>query len=42
MDLILQDGDIRNYLNEEEIKSIFNYDYHLKNIDYIFQRAGLI
>ena len=42
MDLILADADIREHLTEDEIKAIFDYNYHMKNIDYIFQRAGLI
>ena len=28
-------------VNEEEIENIFDYNYHLKNIDYIFERIGL-
>ncbi len=40
-ELILKDADITRYLQEAEIDLIFNYDYHLKNIDFIFRRAGI-
>ena len=39
--LVLQDKDIMSKLSSEEVEDLFNYDYHTKNIDYIFQRAGL-
>ncbi|MGI6713358.1 MAG: adenylosuccinate lyase [Bacillota bacterium] len=39
--LILQDKDIMSYLNNEEVDQLFDYDYHTRHIDYIFQRAGL-
>ncbi|MCR6544738.1 adenylosuccinate lyase [Dehalobacterium formicoaceticum] len=39
--LILQDKDIMSYLSHEEVDSLFDYDYHTRYIDYIFQRAGL-
>jgi adenylosuccinate lyase len=39
--LILQDKDIMSYLNNEEVDRLFDYDYHTRHIDYIFQRAGL-
>lgn len=39
--LILQDDDIMSYLTTAEVESIFDYDYYTKNVDYIFQRAGL-
>ncbi len=40
-DLIMNDKDIAKYLSEKEIDSLFDFDYHTKNIDYIFKRAGL-
>ncbi len=40
--LLLSDADIMKVLSKDEIMSLFNYDYHTKNIDYIFQRAGLL
>lgn len=39
--LISQDSDIMHYLTKEEVFSFFNYEHHLKQIDYIFNRAGL-
>ena len=40
--LILKDPEIMSYLTEEEVTDLFDYSYHIKNIDYIFQRAELI
>ena len=39
--LVTEDEDIARYLTKEEIEDLFDYDYHLKNIDYIFKRTGL-
>lgn len=39
--LVLEDADISPYLSREEIMDLFDYDYHLKNIDYIFKRAEI-
>jgi adenylosuccinate lyase len=39
MDLLLGDGEIRQYLTEEEIREIFNLEYHLKYTDHIFKRV---
>ena len=39
--LLLQDADICAVLSREEIAELFDYDYHLKNIDFIFNRAGI-
>ncbi|MEE0776266.1 MAG: adenylosuccinate lyase, partial [Bacillota bacterium] len=39
--LVSEDKDIAKYLSKEEIEGIFDYNYHLKNIDYIFERIGL-
>jgi adenylosuccinate lyase len=39
--LLLQDADICAVLNKAEIAELFDYDYHLKNIDFIFDRAGI-
>ena len=38
-DLLLEDKDILECLSQNEIDEIFNLDYHLKNIDYIFKRV---
>jgi adenylosuccinate lyase len=40
-ELLLADPDIKGYLNREEIEELFNCDYHLRQVDYIFRRAGL-
>lgn len=32
---------ISSHLSEEEIADCFNYQYHLKNVDLIFERLGL-
>jgi len=39
MELLKADPEIT--LTDEELKSIFDYDYYLKNIDAIFERLGL-
>ena len=39
--LLLQDTDISTVLSREEIAELFDYDYHVKNIDFIFERAGI-
>jgi adenylosuccinate lyase len=39
--LLLQDADIYAILSREEIAELFEYDFHLKNIDFIFNRAGI-
>ncbi|KXS40957.1 MULTISPECIES: adenylosuccinate lyase [unclassified Candidatus Frackibacter] len=40
-DYLLADEDILKYLSKEEIGRIFDYDYHLRNIDQVFTRLGL-
>lgn len=37
--LILQDPEIREYLNKKEIEEVFDLDYHLKYVDQIFDRV---
>ncbi|WAA09204.1 adenylosuccinate lyase [Fervidibacillus albus] len=39
--LIEEDGKITRLLTKEEIADCFDYQYHLKNVDLIFQRLGL-
>ncbi|MCL1816487.1 MAG: adenylosuccinate lyase [Clostridiales bacterium] len=39
--LLLQDPNIYSLLSREELAELFDYDYHLKNIDYIFSRAEI-
>ncbi len=41
-DLVKQDENIMRYITEEELDGIFDYSYHTKYVDYIFQRCGLI
>ncbi|WP_408955335.1 adenylosuccinate lyase [Natroniella sp. ANB-PHB2] len=40
-DLLLADGDVMKHLSREELDEIFDYEYHLRNIDTIYQRLGL-
>ncbi len=40
-ELVLADNDIMSRLSAEEVKSLFDYGYHTKNIDYIFTRAQI-
>ncbi|SHJ38525.1 adenylosuccinate lyase [Desulfofundulus thermosubterraneus] len=39
--LLKEDADITSVLSPQEIKSLFNYDYHLRHVDDIYQRFGL-
>ena len=39
--LLLMDKRITNYLTEDELKSLFDYDYYLKYVDAVFERLGL-
>lgn len=39
--LIKTDKEIRNYLSEEDIERVFDYNNYLQEIDYIFERSGL-
>ncbi len=41
-DLILQDQEIMKVLGAKEVDELFDYEYHTKNIDYIFKRVGLL
>ncbi len=40
-DLLLADEEIRQHLDSQQIEEIFDYDYHLQEIDTIFQRVGI-
>lgn len=40
-DLVMNDQDVRALLTEEEIEGLFNFDYHLAQVDTIFARLGL-
>jgi adenylosuccinate lyase len=38
---VLSDNAIRKYLSQKEIEEAFDYNYHLKNVDKIFDRLGM-
>jgi adenylosuccinate lyase len=40
-ELVEQDPEIRKNLDSDEIESAFDYAHHTRNVDRIFQRAGL-
>jgi len=40
-ELLLADRELIEHMKEEEVEQIFDYSYHLKNIDVIYQRLGL-
>lgn len=40
-DLLLQDSEVTALLSEKEIDNLFDYHYHLKYVDEIYQRFGL-
>ncbi|HMK48697.1 MAG TPA: adenylosuccinate lyase, partial [Thermodesulfovibrionales bacterium] len=37
--LLLNDKEVRKYLTAKEVGAIFDLDYYLKNVDYIFKRV---
>lgn len=39
--IVLKDAKILKILSPAEVKNVFSYDYHLKNVDAIFKRAGI-
>jgi adenylosuccinate lyase len=39
--LLRRDKRITNYLTEDELKSLFDYNYYLKYVDTVFERLGL-
>jgi adenylosuccinate lyase len=39
MELLINDSEIAKYLSEAEIREIFDLDYYLRNIGYIFDRV---
>ena len=40
-EVVLKDRRILKHLTSAEIKDVFHYDYHLKNVGEIFKRAGI-
>lgn len=41
IELLAKDGDVSALLNDQELTGLFDYNYHLRNIDVIYQRFGL-
>ncbi|HBC92082.1 MAG TPA: adenylosuccinate lyase [Pelotomaculum sp.] len=39
--LLLKDGDVTSLLTPQELDELFDYNYHLKNVDLIYSRFGL-
>ncbi|API88575.1 adenylosuccinate lyase [Marinilactibacillus sp. 15R] len=39
--LVLEDKTIMSYLTKEDVEDAFDYNYHLKNVNEIFERVGL-
>jgi Adenylosuccinate lyase (EC 4.3.2.2) len=42
LNLLQADKRITAYLTEDELKSLFDYNYYLKHVDNVFERLGLI
>ena len=42
IEVIQENPKVSQLLSSEEIDSLFDWNYHLKNIDYIFRRIGLL
>ncbi|HPY95851.1 MAG TPA: adenylosuccinate lyase [Candidatus Cloacimonadota bacterium] len=40
--LVEQDEEVMKYVSKEDINEVFSYDRYLKNVDYIYNRIGLI
>lgn len=39
--LLGESGDVMKYLTEEELDGCFTLDYYMKNVDHIYERAGI-
>ena len=39
---IRNDAEIMEYLTEEDLQNVFSYERYLKNVDYIFNRVGIV
>ena len=39
LDLLKQDAEVTSRLSNEQLEELFDLDYHLKNVDTIFQRV---
>lgn len=42
IDLLKESPEVKKYLTNEEIDSCFTLDYYFKNVDYIFNRVGIL
>ncbi len=40
-DLILEDAQVRQKMTVPEVEACFDLSYHVRNVDYIFKRAGI-
>jgi len=40
-ELLMNDNEVRKYLNEKELNEIFDYSKSRKNVDFIFKRVGI-
>lgn len=40
-ELVLKDQEVMGYLTPVEVEDLFDYNYHLKHVDYIFKRVGI-
>ena len=40
-EVVMNDRQIRSFLNPKEIESVFHYDYHTKHVNHIFKRVGI-
>lgn len=38
---LLQDAEIMTYLSAEELDQLFDYEYYLRHIDYVYKRAAI-
>ena len=42
IDLLKESKEVKTYLTDSEIDSCFTLDYYFKNVDYIFNRVGIL
>ncbi len=38
---LLQDKEFMSYISADELDSLFDYEYYMKNLDYIYRRVGI-
>ena len=38
-EVLMEDAKIKKYLSDREIREVFDYGYHVKNVDKIFKRV---